>query len=49
MLETRYESNFICPTKVLSLMRLSEGTCANPPARHQKINRANPYENEYGD
>ena len=48
--ETRYESNFVWLTKLLSQMRLSEGipskTCANPPARDQNINRANRYENE---
>ena len=50
MFETRYESNLVCPTKVLSQMRLSEGnpfkTCADPQAHKQKISRANRYENE---
>ena len=29
-LETRYESNLVCPTKVLSQMRLSEGIPFKP-------------------
>ena len=45
-----YESNLVCPTKVLSPMRLSEGipfkTCDNPQAHNRKLNRANRYENE---
>ena len=48
--ETRYESNFVCPAKLLSEMRLSEEipfkTCANPPALGQNINWRNVYENE---
>ena len=48
--QTGYESNFDCPTKVLSLMRLFEGipfkTCVNPQAHDQNVNRANLYENE---
>ena len=48
--ETRYESNFVCPTKMLSQKRLSEGipfkNCANPQAHDQNVTRANLYENE---
>ena len=47
---SHYESRFVCPAKVLSQMRLSEGiplkACANPQARGQNINRANLYENK---
>ena len=48
---TRYERNFVFPTKVLSYMRLSDfrdpfKTSAIPRARDQNINRANLYENE---
>ena len=51
MFETRYESDFGCPTKVLSQMALSEG---NPlklvqilmQVHDQQLNRADRYENE---
>ena len=51
MFETRYESIFVSPTKVLSEMSLSEGIpsekpCADPQALDQTIIRANFYENE---
>ena len=50
ILETCYESKFVCPTKVLSEMRLSEWipfkTRANPQAQNPKLNRANLYENK---
>ena len=46
-----YESNFVCPTKVLALIEASLSrkpfkTCANPQAHNQKLSRANRYENE---
>ena len=48
--ETRCESNFVCPTKVLSWMCLSEEVTweiwPNAHQRDQNINRANLCENE---